>query len=111
MNGNDFTYFIEYYTDMLFRSISDIHHHMDEQKKVEQLRKEAAALGSADRLCAGLEWLYQKGFKTITTDKWKDQFNVSFETARKDLSWLAENGYLAIRTSGHKKYFDVIRWS
>ncbi len=34
---------------------------------------------------------------------------VSFETARKDLTWLAEKGYLAVRVSGHKKYFDVIR--
>ena len=40
-----------------------------------------------------MEWLYRKGFRSITTDKWKDQFKVSFETARKDLSWLAEKGY------------------
>lgn len=109
MNGNDFTYFMEYYTDMLFRSISDIHHHMSEKMKVEQLRKDAAALASADRLCAGLEWLYRKNFKSVTTDKWKDQFKVSFETARKDLSWMAEKGYLAARVSGHKKFFDVVR--
>ena len=109
MNGNDFTYFMEYYTDMLFRSISDIHHHMSEKIKVEQLRRDAAALASADRLCAGLEWLYRKGFQSITTDKWKNEFKVSFETARKDLTWLAGKGYLGIRNSGHKKYFDVIR--
>ena len=109
VNGNDFTYFMEYYTDMLLRSISEIHHHMDGKMKVEQLRKEAAALASADRLCAGLEWLYRKGFRSITTDKWKDQFKVSFETARKDLSWLAEKGYLTARTSGHRKFFDVVR--
>jgi len=108
-NGNDFTYFMEYYTDMLFRSISDIHRHMDEKMKVEQLRKEAAALASADRLCAGMEWLYKNGFRSITTDKWKDQLKVSFETARKDLTWLAEKGYLIVRISGHKKYFDVVR--
>ena len=76
---------------------------------VEQLRKEAATLASADRLCAGLEWLYRKDFQSITTDRWKDQFKVSFETARKDLTWLAEKGYLTIRISGHKKYFDLIR--
>ncbi len=109
INGNDFTYFMEYYTDMLFRSISDIHHRMDEKMKIEQLSSEAASLASADRLCAGMEWLYRKSFKTITTDKWKDQLKVSFETARKDLTWLAEKGYLAVRISGHKKYFDVIR--
>lgn len=109
VNGNDFTYFMEYYTDMLSRSVSDIHLHMGEKKKTEQLRREAAALASADRLCAGLEWLYRKGFTTVTTDQWKDHCKVSFETARKDLTWLAEKGYLAARTSGHRKYFDVVR--
>ena len=109
VNGNDITYFMEYYTDMLFRSISDIHHQMSEKMRVEQLRKDAVALASADRLCTGLEWLYGKGFRTITTDKWKDQFGISFETARKDLTWLAEKGYLTVRISGHKKFFDVIR--
>ena len=111
VNGNDFTYFLEYYADMLFRSISDIHHQMAEKRKIEQLRKDAAALASADRLCAGMDWLYRKGFRTITTEKWKDQLKVSFETARKDLNWLAERGYLAVRISGHRKYFDVVRES
>lgn len=106
-NGNDFTFFMEYYADMLLRSIADIHAHMNEKMRIEELRKEAASLASVDRLCNGMEWLFSKGFSTITTDKWKDKFNVSFETARKDLTWLADNGYLAVRTSGHKKFFDV----
>ena len=107
VNGNDFTYFMEYYADMLLRSISDIHSHMNEKMKVAELRKAASSLASVDRLADGLEWLYSKGFETITTDKWKDKFKISFETARKDLSWLADHGFLNIRTSGHKKFFDV----
>ena len=108
-NGNDFTFFMEYYADMLLRSISDIHSHMNEKMRVEELRKEAASLASVDRLCSGMEWLFSKGFDTVTTDKWKDKFKVSFETARKDLTWLADKGYLTARTAGHKKYFDVKR--
>ena len=107
VNGNDFTYFMEYYADMLLRSISDIHSRMNEKMKVAELRKAASSLASVDRLADGLEWLYSKGFDTITTDKWKDKFKISFETARKDLSWLADHGFLNIRTSGHKKFFDV----
>lgn len=107
VNGNDFTYFMEYYADMLFRSISEIHSHMNEKKKVEDLRKNASSLASVDRLSQGMEWLYSKGFSTITTEKWKEKFKVSFETARKDLLWLADQGYLIARTSGHRKYFDV----
>ena len=106
-NGNDFTYFMEYYADMLLRSISGIHTHMSEKRKVEELRQAAASLASADRLATGLEWLYSKEFQTITTEKWKEKFRVSFETARKDLTWLAEHGFLTARASGHKKYFDV----
>lgn len=106
-NGNDFTFFMEYYADMLLRSIADIHAHMNEKMRIEELRKEAASLASVDRLCNGMEWVFSKGFSTITTDKWKDKFKVSFETARKDLTWLADNGYLAVRISGHKKFFDV----
>ena len=109
MNGNDFTYFMEYNADMLIRSTPDIHSHMNEWMKVEELRKAASSLASADRLVAGLEWLYSKGFSTVTTDKWKDKFKVSFETARKDLRWMADHGYLIARTSGHKKFFDVIK--
>ena len=106
-NGYDFTYFMEYYAEMLLRSISGIHSRMSEMMRIEELHKDAASLASVDRLVTGLEWLYSKGFKTITTEKWKDQWKVSFETARKDLTWLAEHGYLTTRTSGHKKFFDL----
>ena len=108
LNGDDFTYFMEYYADMLMRSVSEIHEHMDGRMRVDELRKEAASLGSADRLCEGLTWLLDNGIHSITTDKWKDKCKVSFETARKDLTWLADHGYLKERTSGHRKYFDVV---
>lgn len=107
-NGNDFTYFMEYYADMLNRSVLGIHVHMNEKKRVEQLRKEAAFLASVDRLCEGLEWLYSREFTSVTADKWKNKFKISYETARKDLTWLVERGYLTVRMSGHKKIFDVI---
>ena len=62
------------------------------------------------RICLnGLEWLYSKEFEAVTSEKWKDKFGVSFETARKDLMWLKEHGYLAARQQGHKVFFDVIR--
>ncbi len=106
-NGNDFTFFMEYYADMLLRSVADMHAHMNEKMLVEELRKEAASFASVDRLCSGMEWLFSKGIDTITAEKWKDKLKISFETARKDLTWLADKGYLVIRTSGHKKFFDV----
>ena len=106
-NGNDLTYFMKYYADMLIRTLTDIHDHMDQKLRVEKLSKEAAGLASAERLSAGLEWLYSKGFASVTTERWKDKFGVSFETARKDLNWLAEHGYLKARNSGHKRFYDI----
>ena len=106
-NGNDFTYFMEYYAEMLLRSMNGIHNRVNERKKLEELRQAAASLASADRLVSGMEWLYSKGYKTITTEKWKERFKVSFETARKDLTWLAAHAYLTARTSGHRKLFDM----
>ncbi|MBQ3762932.1 MAG: Fic family protein [Clostridia bacterium] len=108
-NGNDFTYFMEYYAEMLLRSISGIHERMSKKANLEKLRKETAALASAQRLLNGLEWLYGKDFEAVTSEKWKEKFGVSFETARKDLIWLKEHGYLTIRQQGHKVFFDVIK--
>ena len=111
VNGNDFTYFMEYYADMLLRSISGIRSRISEKEKLVNLHKDAASLASVDRLCAGLEWLYQHDITTVTTEKWKDKHLVSFETARKDLMWLTEHGYLTARSVGHKRTFDVVRES
>ena len=82
---------------------------VQEKMKVTGLRETASSLASVERLTSGLEWLYSKGFSTVTTDKWKDKIKVSFETARKDLTRLADHGYLVVRTSGHKKFYDVIK--
>ncbi len=107
-NGHDFTYFMEYHADMLLRSIADIHLKVSKRQRVEELRRSSASLASGERLAAGMEWLYDREFSSATTDQWMKHFHVSFETARKDLIWLAENGYLSIRSSGHKKFYDVI---
>ncbi len=106
-NGDDFTYFLEYYADMLLRSISGIHRRMDEKMKLEALRSETAGMASGDRLYAGMEWLYRHHAASVTSDQWKDRFNVVFETARKDLIWLEEHGYLTGRNVGHKKFYDI----
>ena len=108
-NGYDFTYFMEYYAEMLLRSVSGIHDRVNEKAKLDQLRAEAASFAGFERFVSGLEWLYTKEFDSITSEKWKDKFGVSFETARKDLTWLAEHGYLSVRKSGHKVFFDIVR--
>ena len=107
-NGNDFTYFMEYYADMLFRSAQSLRTAAEREEKLETLKKRTATLAASERLCKGMEWLYAKDFHAVTVEKWKDKFNVSFETARKDLMRLVEYGYLSGRVSGHKKYFDIV---
>ena len=106
-NGCDLTYFMVYYADMLARSVESMHDLVRQKQRVEELRGISSGLAVSERLCEGLEWLYRKEFTVITTEKWKDRFAVSFETARKDLRWLAEHGYLKIRAVGHRKMYDV----
>ena len=58
------------------------------------------------RSLKGAYWLANDEIETITTEKWKQKFGVSFETARKDLFLLEKEGFLIIRREGHKLFFD-----
>ena len=64
-------------------------------------------MAEGERLAKGATWLIDENITTITTEKWKNKFKVSFETARQDLLRLEEIGFLRKRTVGRKNYFDV----
>ncbi len=107
-NGYDFTYFMEYYASLLERSTSGIHEHMRKYKRLEEL---SAALETGEensRLLKGAKWLVDESIATITADKWKNKFKVSFETARQDLTKLEENGFVKKRVVGRRNFFDVV---
>ena len=106
-NGNDFTFFMEYYAGMLLRSIDSIHERMKDVRILEKLNAESEGLASAQRLQDGMKWMYDKGYHSIITERWRKKFSISFETARKDLMWLASHGYLVSRSSGHRIIYEL----
>lgn len=106
-NGYDFTYFLEYYAGMIERGTQEIHDRVAGRKKVDGLREILSGMADGDRLVRGAAWLTDENIPTITAEKWKNKFKVSFETARQDLLRLAGIGFLRKRTVGRKNYFDV----
>ena len=106
-NGYDFTYFLEYYAGMIERGTQGIHDRVAGRRKVDELRDTLSCMADGERLIHGAAWLVDEGIETITTEKWKSKFKVSFETARQDLLRLVEVGFLRKRTVGRKNYFDV----
>lgn len=105
-NGYDFTYFMEYYTAMLVQSAAGMREKMRQNAKLERL---ASAIGASDtpRLLEGAKWLVRDGIDTITAEKWRNKFKVSFETARQDLLKLESFGFVSKRTVGRKIFFDI----
>lgn len=106
-NGYDLTYFLEYYAGMIERGTQGIHDRVAGQRKIDELREILTGMADGERLVRGATWLMDEEITTITTEKWKNKFKVSFETARQDLLRLEEAGLLKKRTVGRKNYFDV----
>ncbi len=108
-NGYDFTYFMEYYAEMLEKSIVGIHTHLSLTRRLQELRERLGADHEHSRLLKGASWLVSEEISTITAEKWRVKFGVSFETARKDLMLLESEGFLTRRTVGRKSFFDLKR--
>lgn len=108
-NGYDFTYFIEYYTGALARSAADVHEHMKRHARLEKLKTALADKSDADRLIEGAAWLVKNSIDTVTAEKWRNKFRISFETARKDLMKLAEYGFVSKRVEGRKIFYDMVK--
>ena len=107
-NGYDFTYFLEFYADLLSRSVDGIHAHMAVYRALGELEKRLSGDEFA-RVLKGARWLAAEDIETITTEKWKSKFGVSFETARRDLTKLEEEGFVVMRTVGRKHFYGVTK--
>lgn len=106
-NGYDITYFLNYYTDMLVRTTQDMHKHLSVTEQLGKLQSGLADAPNRDRLLKGAKWILTENLPTVTTEKWRIKFDVSFETARQDLNTLADKGLLNMRVVGRKHYYDV----
>lgn len=106
----DMTYFIDFYSAMLARSVIRMEDHLQHHVLAEQ-RVKALEQGGAlnDRQLSGVKWLLENTNETITVDRWKKRFDVVQETARKDLMKLCDVGVLERNMDGRKAVFKIIR--
>lgn len=107
-NGYDFTYFLEYYAELLERCVIGIHERVADFKRLRELRARIESVDGGDRILRGARWLLDGNIEMITTEKWKNKFKVSFETARQDLMRLAKEGIVVMRVVGRKHFFYVV---
>lgn len=105
-NGYDFTYFTDYYTDLLARTLESVKNHIQAMDRYRSAKAKLDPDRDA-RAVKGALWMANDDIASITAKKWQSKFKVSFETARKDLNTLEKAGFLTKRTEGHKVYFDL----
>lgn len=105
-DGLDMTYFIEYYTGMLMRTVQDLKLRLVDGVLHGRLLESLAASGASPRLMEGTKWLLSSDAASVTIKDWQNRFGVATETARQDLFRLEEAGVLHRRKSGRKFVFE-----
>lgn len=107
-SGDDMTYFIDYYSAMLARSVDRMEkhllHHVLADKTMHEL--EASSLLN-DRQMKGARWLLEGDTGSVTVEVWKKKYKTATETARQDLLLLCEAGMLERTLDGRKAVFIV----
>ncbi len=109
-SDGDMTYFIDFYSDMLSRSVREMEdhltHHVIAGQRIRKLEQEGTL---NDRQLSGARWLLEGDGERVTVEKWKKKYRVATETARRDLLSLAERGVLDRAREGRKAVFRIIR--
>lgn len=105
-NGYDFTYFSNFYAGCLSRTIHSVQARLCGMEFYRNISGKLDPEKDA-RILKGAYWMVSNDIKTISAEKWKNKFGISFETARKNLLTLEEIGFFKKRTEGHKVFFDI----
>ena len=106
----DMTYFIDFYSNMLSRSVIRMEDHLTHHVLAGQRVKELQSSGLLnERQLAGVKWLLEGVGDSVTVDKWKKRYKVVQETARKDLMKLCDMGVLEKKMDGRRSVFKIIR--
>ena len=109
-SGNDMTYFIDYYSAMLSRSVDRMKEHLLGHVLTEKRMNALQATGRLnERQLKGARWLLEGKTAQVTVDAWKKKFRTATETARQDLLLLCEEGLLARKMEGRKAVFIIQR--
>ena len=109
-SGNDMTYFIDYYSAMLSRSVDRMKEHLLGHVLTEKRMNALQATGRLnERQLKGARWLLEGKTAQVTVDAWKKKFRTATETARQDLLLLCEEGLLERKMEGRKAIFIIQR--
>ena len=109
-SGNDMTYFIDYYSAMLSRSVDRMKEHLLGHVLTEKRMHALQAAGRLnERQQKGARWLLEGKTAQVTVDAWKKKFRTATETARQDLLLLCEEGLLEREMEGRKAIFIIQR--
>lgn len=107
---NDMTYFIDYYSSMLSRSVERMKEHLLGHVLTEKRMHALQAAGRLnERQQKGTRWLLEGKTAQVTVDAWKKKFRTATETARQDLLLLCEEGLLERKMEGRKAIFIIQR--
>lgn len=109
-SGDDMTYFIDYYSAMLSRSVEKIEKQLFRHIYTEQiLSKPETEQKLNERQMKGARWLLESESGVVTVDAWKKKFKTATETARQDLLLLCDIGILKRETDGRRAVFTLQR--
>ena len=109
-SGNDMTYFIDYYSAMLARSVDRMEKHLFRHVLAERIMRSMEASGQLnDRQLKGVRWLLEGDSDSITVDAWKKKYKTATETARQDLLMLCETGIMTRTMDGRRALFVIRR--
>lgn len=108
--GADLTYFIEYYTEMLARSVEALNRDVALFARAKGITDSLAQEGPLpQRLMEGVPWLLSDGKQSITAEIWREKWGTSFETARQDLLRLEKAGLLQLEVQGRKHIYRIVQ--
>lgn len=106
----DMTYFVDFYSDMLARSVAEMEKHLTHHVLAGQrLRQLQDACVLNERQLTGARWLLEGEGTNVTVEIWRKKYRVTTETARQDLLALTEQGVVERHMEGRRAVFRILR--
>ena len=104
------TYFVDFYSDMLARSVAEMEKHLTHHVLAGQrLRQLQDACVLNERQLTGARWLLEGEGTNVTVEIWRKKYRVTTETARQDLLALTEQGVVERHMEGRRAVFRILR--
>ena len=105
-SDGDMTYFIDFYSDMLARTVQKTEDHLILHVYAGQKIRELTSSGKLnERQLKGAKWILESQQSQITVEAWRKKLKISVETARQDLLLLCDQGLLVRTMQGKKAVF------